>query len=259
MEISPKYLMGLIDQIEVKIWEEFSSYKKVNHYIEKWHCSDFDYENFAIYCQNEGNVIDLGKTLHGIDSEILIKIAIDLGIETPDFIPSVPLFKNNLKNDYQRALDSFNEATKNVVEQPNISVGLANSTLESIIKYILEDKSIKIKWKENETLYKQTQNILREFQMFPDSNIAEEIRNIGSGLLKVSNNIEKLRSGKTFMHGKTDNGYMIEDSLYACFIVNSVTTVGLFLMSYYDKKYKTRVLEINSEDDLEIKIEDIPF
>jgi hypothetical protein len=31
---------------------------------------------------------------------------------------------------------------------------------------------------------------------------------------------------------------IIEDELYAKFIVNAVTTVGLFLLNYFEKKYK---------------------
>jgi hypothetical protein len=254
MEVSPKYLMKLVDQIEKKIWEEFGSYKKVKSYIKKWHFAGFSYENFPIVFKSD-ETIDLAETLHNIEGETLIKIGIDLGIETPDFIPSIPLFKNNLKNNYQRASSSFEEACRKIEDQPSISIGLANSTLESIIKYILEDESIKVKWNERDTLYKQTQNILKELNMFPSEDIPSEIRNIGSGLLSVSQNIEDLRSGKTLMHGKTDNGYMIEDPLYSGFIVNAVATVGLFLINFYEKKYKKNT----AENEEEVKIENIPF
>jgi len=71
MEVSPKYLMELIGQIEKIIWQEFSSYKNVRHYIEKWHehedHSGFnnDWENFTIY-EVERN-IDLTSTLHSMN------------------------------------------------------------------------------------------------------------------------------------------------------------------------------------------------
>ena len=265
MEISPKYLMKLIDQIEKALWDEFphAKYKNVKRYIEKWHEGNFDGQNFYIRYQDDGEIIDLGETLHGIDPETLVKIAIDLGVETPDFIPSIPVFKNKLKDGYRRALDSFNEAIKNVLEQPSVSVGMANSTLESIIKYILEDKTITVKWKEKDTLYAQTQNLLKEFKMFPGSHVPVEINDIGNGLLKASKSIEDLRSRKTLLHGKTDNDYMVEDSLYACFVVNAVATIGLFLMSFYEKKYKNKNVDseeniptINLDDD---SLVDIPF
>src|SRR5690606_30651024 len=98
-DISPKYLMKLIADIEAALWDLFpsSKYKNVRFYIEKWHKSelynrDNDYwENFAIHIDNNNN-IDLTRTLNGIDGETLLKIAIDLGVETPDFIPSIPTF-----------------------------------------------------------------------------------------------------------------------------------------------------------------------
>lgn len=48
--------------------------------------------------------IDLKKTLHQIDGETLLKIAIDLGLDTPDFIPSIPMFKNELKSSLKQLL-----------------------------------------------------------------------------------------------------------------------------------------------------------
>ncbi|MHB9630920.1 hypothetical protein, partial [Staphylococcus aureus] len=71
------------------------------------------------------------------DSELLVKIAIDLGIETPDFIPSIPTFRNKLKDDYKNASTSFEKAFQNIEKDPAESVGNANSVLESIIKEIL--------------------------------------------------------------------------------------------------------------------------
>ena len=151
------------------------------------------------------------------------------------------------------AFNSFEEACKKIDEQPNMSVGLANSTLESIIKYILENEKISIKWNEKDALYKQTQNILKEFQIFPDEGIPEEIRNIGSGLLNISKNIEDLRSRKTLMHGKTDNDYMIKDKLYAGFVVNSIASVGLFLIDFFENKYN------NKAEEKEADVSNIPF
>jgi len=48
---------------------------------------------------------------------------------------------------------------------------------------------------------------------------------------------------------------MVEDSLYAVFIINSISTVGLFLISFYEKKYKNNL----KENDKDVLVEDIPF
>ena len=69
----------------------------------------------------------------------LLRIAIDLGVDTPDFIPSIPAFKNEMKSSYKTAYDTFAKAFKQVEEDPNTAIGLANSALESIIKEILKD------------------------------------------------------------------------------------------------------------------------
>jgi len=48
----------------------------------------------------------------------------------------------------------------------------------------------------------------------------------------------------------------LDESLYAGFVVNSIATVGQFLISFYEKKYKN-----NNEENLENKAEAdiIPF
>ena len=141
--ISPKYLIQLVDSVERALWEMFpsSKYKSVRFYIAKWHQRDEDWnnnwENFRIYEDNKN--IDLPQTLHNIDGETLLKIAIDLGLETPDFIPCVPTFKNALKDKYKSAIDAFNKAISNINENPDLAIGLANSTLESILKEIIKE------------------------------------------------------------------------------------------------------------------------
>ena len=130
MEISPKYQMELASKVNAQIWSVYDSYRNVLFYIEKWHEVDErnDWENFAIYTKMNKESIDLEKTLHRIDGELLIKIAIDMGITTPDFIPAFPTFKNEIKSDYNTSYQSFEKAVKNIEEDPDLAVGLANST-----------------------------------------------------------------------------------------------------------------------------------
>ena len=92
---------------------------------------------------------------------------------------------------------------------------------------------------------------MKEFNIL-DSNHPVEVKTIGSSLLAISQSIEKLRSEKTDFHGKTADDYLLNDTVYTYFIVNSVTTVGLFLNSYFKTKFP-KPEKINEEPD------DLPF
>lgn len=246
--ISPKYQMKLTKDVEDGIWKEYSSYKQVRNYIEKWHEHDgqnYDWENFPLILNDDK--IDLNATLHSVPGEILLKIAIDLGVDTPDFIPSIPTFKNSIKSDYKTAYDTFTKAYKQIETDPSTAIGLANSALESIIKEILRDDRIANKIKGTETLYKLSSIILKEFNL-TDTEHPKEIKTIGNSLLAINQAIEKLRSEKTNFHGKTNDDYLIEDSMYTYFIINSVSTVGLFLNTFYKTKFQKTKSEFTADD-----------
>ena len=156
--ISPKHQMKLVKSVHDAIWAEYKSYKDVKLYISKWHKSEDDewnnyWENFEIVFK-ENKEIDLLQTLHNMSGTDLLKIVIDLGVDTPDLIPSIPTFKNELKSDYKTAYDTFTKAYKQIETDPSTAVGLANSALESIIKEIMKDDRMSSKISGKETLYK---------------------------------------------------------------------------------------------------------
>jgi hypothetical protein len=247
--ISPKYQMKFISEVDKAIWDEYKSYKDVGYYIEKWREFDigFDRWNFIKFLTGYGD-IDLKSTLHSMPMDILMKIAIDLNVDTPDLIPSIQDFKDEIKNEYKTTYDNFREAYKQIETAPNIAIGLANSTLESIIKEILKDDRISNKIKGGETLYQLCSTILKEFNLTSNEH-PKEIKTIANSLLTATQSIENLRSEKTYFHGKTDNDLLIEDPIYAYFIVNSITTIGLFLNKFYKTKYPKPLLN-NDLDDL---------
>ncbi len=259
-QISPKYQMKLITDIEKALWNLFPDKKYMNvlFYIEKWHEEEFDFnktwENFTIY-KDERQNIDLLKTLNSVDGETLLKIAIDLGVDTPDFIPSIPTFRNEIKSDYSTASVTFEKAFKNIENDPSTAIGLANSALESIVKEILNDNRITTRWSKNDTLYKLSSSLLKEFKLFPGTQIPEEIKTIGTALLSASQSIEKIRSTKTCFHGKTEDDYVIDDPLFVYFVVNSVCTVGLFFISFYKKKFPKE----KSNEDMPLDPDYLPF
>ncbi|WP_211280399.1 abortive infection family protein [Nonlabens tegetincola] len=246
--------MKLVKSVHDAIWAEYKTYREVSLYIDKWHEVDEwnnYWENFQII-QKESGDIDLLRTLHSMNGSDLLKMAIDMGVDTPDFIPSIPTFKNELKSDFKTAYDTFTKAFKQIESDPSLAIGLANSALESIVKEILKDDRIKSKTKGTETLYKLTSIIVKEFNFLNNSHPIE-IRTIGSSLLSISQSIEKLRSEKTDFHGKTEEDYLITDSVYTYFVVNAVTTVGLFLQSYFKTKLPKPAKEVEEEHD------DLPF
>lgn len=263
-KISPLYTMNLINKIETKLWSIFPDKKYVNveNYIKRWYIGpDFDCygnliedENFCIIYQPDSKNIDLLRTLSNIqDEEILMKMAIDLGIETPDTIPAVVEIKEILTNDYKDASRAFQKAHKNIYEDPSIAIVCANSALESIIKKICQDKEL-MSCNSKDTLYKLISHLLKEFNYFPNSKLNNNIKIIGSSLLSACQAIESIRSENTEGHGKTEDDYLIKDPIYSAFILNSITTIGLFLMNYYEKQYKP-----NNNDEIFISEDEIPF
>ena len=252
--ISPRYRMELIDNIHTRLWKLYESYKKVEYYLENWieYEIDYSFENVPNFIIKKAyaNNIDVLATLNNIDNKTLLKIAMDLEIETPDFIPAIPTFKNEIKSSYINAKDTFEKAFKEIEEHPDIAIGLANSTLESILKEILRDDIFNKKTIEfsNKTLYELTNQILKELSLFPKSDMPKEIKSIGSSMLSMNKDIEQMRSNKSRFHGKLSEEIFIDNPIYAYFIVNSITTIGLFLISFY-KKFK---------DEYEEK-KDIPF
>lgn len=246
--------MKLIKSVEKAIHEEYKSPDDVGLYVKKWHETNYDpngfnndfWENFEIV-KMDNNEINLTLTLHSMKGTDLLKVAIDLGVDTPDFIPSIPTFKNELKSDYKTAYNIFTSAYKQIDTDPGVAVGLANSALESIIKEILKDERMSSKISGNNTLYKLTSAILKEFKLTTNE-MPKEIKLIVSNLTSICQSIEKIRSDSTFFHGKTDDDYLITESIYANLIVNSVTTVGLFLNSYFRTKFPPSLPSIEEPD-----------
>lgn len=232
--------MGIVLNINEALFGLYKGYDDVLCYVEKWHeaYDDFGNENFHIYFKDdEHKKIDTRKTLHNIDGETLLKIAIDLGVETPDFIPAIPQFKNALKSSFETASLTFEKAYKNVESDPGLAIGLANSALESIIKEIIRDERVKIQYEEKDTLGKLSQKICKAFKQSVDPTEPVEIKTIASSLISVCNAIETLRSSKTIFHGKTDNSNVASYPMYAYMVVNSMATVGLFSLHYNLTEY----------------------
>lgn len=235
-QMSPKYRISLIDKIADTLWNEFRSYSKVLAYIKEWNSrqyyDSYGYvENFTIEFKDKDNTqIDLLQTLSNMPGELTLKVAIDLGIETPDYIPSIPEFRNEIKNHYHNASDIFEKAFHEVEHDPSLAIGLANSSLESILK----DACIALKiegYKEQSTLSDLIKIVIKRFRE-SNAEFPNEIRVITNHLYNAAKSIEDLRSDKTTFHGKSSGNMIICDPSYAYFIVNATATIGLFIINF---------------------------
>ena len=97
--------------------------------------------------------------------------------------------------------------------------------------------------------------ILTEFKL-SIKDLPTEIKTITSSLLAASQAVERLRSDKTLFHGKTKDDYVLSDPMYSYFVINSVASIGLFLISFYNKKYPSQT-ETSSEQSYDP--DDLPF
>jgi len=241
--ISPSSMLDIIERIEKALWDKFENkkYQNVKRYISRWHEEEYydrgNYygSNFEIATQQDSGNIDLPATLDNMSDELLFQIAVDLSIEVPGLVYSVAEIKGVLSQKYEDIGRTFEKAHKKIYSEPSTAIIMANSALERIIKKICSDSTID-GCKSKDTLYKLTSHVLKQFNFFPDKSLNTNIRNIGSGLLSASQAIENIRSNNTEAHGTEDE--IISDPLYAMLVVNTVATVGLFLLNYYEKHYK---------------------
>ena len=177
-------MISLTKKVKAELLKQYSN-SDICAYLKRWieYYDSFN-QNFCI-CQNSYGEFDLDGTLNEIDDETLLRIAIDLEIETPDFIPSIPVFKNEVKSSFRTAGKTFELACKKVESEPDLAISLANAALESILKEILKDENLKDEqYNDKDTLYKLAEKCLKKFNAYPSQQSTEEVSKLGSGLLK---------------------------------------------------------------------------
>lgn len=234
-DISPLYMQRLKGKVENALWNLFegSKYRQVEEYVRRWHDDDGNFwENFCIF-EKDGH-IDLSRTLAGMPNDILIKIAADIGVETPGLLPCIPVMKNILNQNNTNAYMNFNRAVKDVYDRPDQSVALAASTLEGLFKTILQNANPSIQVK-NLSLSDLTNKVVKELISDCDASAPQEIKTLASRLRGLGRTIDDLRSDKSTAHGKADGDYVVDDSLWAETVVNTTATLGLLLWRLYER------------------------
>lgn len=243
--ISPLYMQQLKERVEEELWNLFekSKYRQVGEYIERWHEDDGNFwENFCIHTKDDH--IDLSATLTGMPNDILIKIAADIGVETPGLLPCIPVMKNILNQNNTNAYANFERAVKNVYDHPDQSVALAASTLEGLFKTILGSccgaaPSVSTK---NASLSDLTSKVVKELIGTCDAGTPVEIKTLASQLRSLGSMIDSLRSDKSIAHGKADGEYVVDDPLWAETVVNTTATLGILLWRLF-KRHRAQEAE----------------
>ena len=263
-DISPRYLTELKSKLTKKIHEEYSSddilltfmVNSASGWDRFYDINDPDDICAIYYLDDERTKVDVKKTVLYMPPDETVKMAIDLGIDTPGFIPSIPKFKNVLKDENQTAYQNFQRAVKNVYDNPDEAVQLASSTLEGIMKTILADAKFKNTGKK-QSQAKLVKDVVEWLGIGSNNKSPKEIKTIASQLRGLGEAIDSMRSNMSSAHGKLQSEYIVDDPLWAGLVVNASATLGLFLWEYYEKKYRP-ASEKGAEDE-PISPEDIPF
>lgn len=188
---------------------------------------------------------------------ILIKMAADIGVETPGLLPCIPVMKNVLNRNNTNAYMNFERAVKDVYEHPDRSVALAASTLEGIFKTILQnsDPGIQVK---NPSLSELTGKVVKQLIGDCDASAPQEIRTLASQLRGLGSTIDDLRSDKSTAHGKAAGDYVIDDELWAEAVVNATATLGLLLWRLHERSC-TEAKAASTDRSIPTYDDDIPF
>lgn len=256
-DISPLYMQKLKNRVETTLWNLFdeSKYRQVEEYISRWHEADGFWENFCVY--SKGDHIDLSRTLAEMPNDILIRLAADIGVETPGMLPCVPVMKNILNQNNTNAYSNFERAASNVYDHPDQAVALAASSLEGIIKTILQGVNPEAPAK-NSSLTKLTNAVVKELIRTCDDETPKEIQTLATQIRGLGNTIDNLRSDKSIAHGKVAGEYVIDDELWAEAVVNITATLGILLWRLYERSRKSNKVKTDFQP-LPVYDDDIAF
>lgn len=257
-DISPLYMQRLKGRVENALWNLFagSKYRQVEEYVRRWHDDGGSiWENFCIF-EKDGH-IDLSRTLAGMPNDILIKMAADIGVETPGLLPSIPVMKNILNQNNTNVYMNFERAVKDVYEHPDRSVALAASTLEGVFKTILQNSDPDIQAK-NPSLSELTVKVVKQLIGECDASAPREIRTLASQLRGLGSTIDDLRSDKSTAHGKAAGDYVIDDELWAEAVVNATATLDLLLWRLHERSCAEAKVT-STDQSIPTYDDDIPF
>jgi hypothetical protein len=182
------------------------------------------YDGFELHRQGSGiRLVEAGRS-----TPVLERLSAT--VETISF--------DTVKRDIDRALSSLRE-------DPEDAVTAACATVESVCRSILIELNQPLPEKKDLSgLYRAVRKHLglNPGDIAVDAAIAADVRDILSGLITVMNGIGALRTHGGDAHGR-ERGYARIDSRIASLAVHASSTVALFLIETWQRKYAQQPLK----------------
>ncbi len=193
--------------------------------------------------ENDGTTMAQSKWVYAkellskVEDKTILQIAGDIGLGeslSVEFSGSIHL-KNLLNGSaYAHAQSDFKQALQDVDGRPDIAIGLASTTLESICKAILD--SFGETYPKDESLQSLQKAVFSKLQLSPENQADDDIKRILGGLISVGAGIGTLRTKYSSFHGKGQKQYRL-GKRHARLAVNALTTLGLFLLETYQERF----------------------
>jgi len=175
------------------------------------------------------------ELLTAVDDRIILQIANELGLEAPksENLGAFKLAELLDGSAYTHAKKDFDAAIHDIDLRPDIAIGMASTTLESICKAILD--SFGGPYPDDESLQPLQKAVFEKLKLSPDGQADPDIKRILGGLINVGAGIGTLRTRYSSFHGKGAKQYRL-GKRHARLAVNSLATIGLFLLETYQEQ-----------------------
>ena len=175
--------------------------------------------------------------LEEVEDDTIIQIATELEINLPTnaVIDADDLRKILSARGLKVCEDDFNRALKDVNANPSQAIGNACTTLESICKAIID--AFDEDYPNDESLQSLLKKVLKLMKLSPESHADPEIKRILGGLVNVGAGLATIRTRYSTFHGKGKRQKRLEKR-HAKLAINSLATVGLFLLETYIGRYE---------------------
>lgn len=176
------------------------------------------------YIENEILLNNLNQDDYSDEITAQGKIIADKLTKNIDFIDKFQFNEHHINDEWRKAISRQND---NDVEG---AITIARTLIESVLKYILDDKSVKYDSNTNlPKLYKEVQKILN---LAPENHQEQIFKEILSGISKIVNGLGNLRNKLGDSHGKSTKAIKPKNR-HSELAVNLSGAMAIFLYKTY--------------------------